>query len=255
LFSIEHLHALRSAETDKIVKFFHPGARILELGAGTGQQAKEIAGRGFDIVAIEIPNSNYAHARCFPILDYDGRHIPFERSSFDIVFSSNVLEHITDLHQINDEIRRVLRPDGYCVHVMPTHCWRFWTTLSAFPAALQYAASLRSQLLPRRAPDRRGLEDAAAAWLRLARHMAAPLFQCRHGERGNIISELWLFHPWWWRKVFRRDNFGIVHEEPMGLFYTGHVLFGSRLSLQRRAQLARAFGSACHVFKVRPLPC
>ena len=97
----------------------------------------------------KIPDSNYAQARVFPIIDYDGRHIPFDDASFDIVFSSNVMEHICDLHQTNREIQRVLRPDGYCVHVMPTHIWRFWTTLSAFPTAFQYAGALKSQLLPR----------------------------------------------------------------------------------------------------------
>ena len=90
----------------------------------------------------------------FPIIDYDGHHIPFDDNSFDIVFSSNVLEHICDLHQINREIQRVLRSDGYCVHVIPTHTWRFWTTLSAFPTAFQYAGALKSQLLPRKIPKR-----------------------------------------------------------------------------------------------------
>ena len=104
--------------------------------------------------AIEVPDSNYAQARVFPIIDYDGHHIPFDDDSFDIVFSSNVMEHICDLHQTNREIQRVLRSDGYCVHVIPTHSWRFWTTLSAFPTAFQYAGALKSQLLPRKIPKR-----------------------------------------------------------------------------------------------------
>ncbi|HEX5864708.1 MAG TPA: class I SAM-dependent methyltransferase [Casimicrobiaceae bacterium] len=254
MFSIEHLHALRSAEIEKIVSHFAPGSRILELGAGTGRQAHELQERGFDIVAVEMAESNYAQARCFPVIDYDGRRLPFEPRSFDIVFSSNVLEHVPDLALLNAEIRRVLRPDGYCVHVMPTHAWRFWTTLTAFPAALQYAATLRSQLLPGWRSGRRDGNDLSEAWLRLARHLAAPLFQRRHGERGNAVSELWLFHPGWWRTHFRKNGFEIVHDEPMGLFYTGHMLFGPRLSLVKRARLAPVVGSACHLFKIRPLP-
>jgi SAM-dependent methyltransferase len=251
VFSIEHLHALRTAELDKIVTFFRPGARVLEIGAGTGHQALDLFRRGIDITAIEIPDSNYAQARLFSIIDYDGSHIPFEDASFDIVFSSNVMEHIRDLHQTNREIQRVLRPDGYCVHVMPTHSWRFWTTLTAFPTAFQHVGALKSQLLPRGIPGRGKIRSFTSAGLQVARHLAAPFFQRRHGARGNIISELWLFHPSWWRRAFREDGFEVITDEPMGLFYTGHMTLGPGLSLARRERLAKVLGSACHLFKVQ----
>jgi len=37
MFSIDHLNMLRSAETDFLVSYLFKGARILEIGAGTGQ--------------------------------------------------------------------------------------------------------------------------------------------------------------------------------------------------------------------------
>ena len=253
MFSLEQLQVLRSAEIDKITTFFKSGARILELGAGTGQQARALAERGFEITAIEMPGSNYSHAREFPIVEYDGSNIPFADGSFDIAFSSNVMEHIPDLHQTNREIRRVLRADGYCIHVMPTHAWRFWTTLSTFPTALQYVGSLRSRMLPPlQRPNLKALKDLARTWLRVARHLAAPFLQRRHGERGNVISELWLFRPGWWRRAFREDGFEILHDEPMGLFYTGNMTFGIRWSIERRERLAKVLGSAYHLFKVAP---
>jgi ubiquinone/menaquinone biosynthesis C-methylase UbiE len=73
----------------------------------------------------------------FRITDFDGRNAPFHDASFDIVFSSNVLEHVPDLVHMHSEIQRVLTPNGYAVHVLPTHSWRLWTTLSAFPTAVQ----------------------------------------------------------------------------------------------------------------------
>ncbi len=273
MFSIEHLHTLRTAEIEKIVTFFRPGALVLEVGAGTGHQALDLSERGINITAIEIPDSNYAQARVFSIIDYDGHHIPFDDASFDIVFSSNVMEHICELHQTNREIQRVLRSNGYCVHVIPTHIWRFWTTLSAFPTAFQYAGALKSRLLPRGIPKRnvvhkklrllrliayalidvsREIRRLAGVWLQVARHLATPFFQRPHGARGNIISELWLFHPTWWRRAFREDGFELIRDEPMGLFYTGHMTFGSGLPLARREKLAKVLGSACHLYQMQP---
>jgi hypothetical protein len=157
-----------------------------------------------------------------------------------------VVGAIDDIRSLPAAARR-----GYCVHVMPTHSWRFWTTLSAFPTAFQYAATLKSQLLPLGIPERSNVRRSISAWLQVARHLAAPFFQRRHGGRGNIISELWLFHPSWWRRAFREDGFEVITDEPMGLFYTGHMTLGPGLSLARRERLAKVLGSACHLFKVQ----
>jgi SAM-dependent methyltransferase len=251
MFDIPHLNTLRKAEIDHISKFFTPRARILEIGAGTGEQAAELRRRGFDVTAIEIPVSNYAANRVFPILDYDGRHIPLPDASVDIVFSSNVLEHVPDLKQMHAEIARVLKPGGYCIHVLPTHTWRFWTTLSSYPDAILCLVVSAPKLVPRALPSGAELRRLASAWYACARYIGGRLFQRRHGERGNVLSELWLFHPNWWRKNFSENGFVIVQDEPMGLFYTGNMLFGRHLSLATRARLAHMLGSACHLFKLK----
>jgi SAM-dependent methyltransferase len=81
VFSLQQIDILRTAEIEKIAGFLTPGARVLEIGAGTGKQAEELQRRGFDVAAIEIPSSNYAANRIFPIIDYDGRTIPLTRAS------------------------------------------------------------------------------------------------------------------------------------------------------------------------------
>ena len=82
MFSLAQLEALRVAEIDKIASSFPAGARVLEIGGGTGTQALELHRRGFDVTAIEIPDSNYAANRVFPIKDYDGRTIPLPDSQY-----------------------------------------------------------------------------------------------------------------------------------------------------------------------------
>ena len=283
MFSIEHLHTLRTAEIDKIVTFFRPGARVLEIGAGTGHQALDLSKRGIDITAIEIPRFQLCASTCFfrHRLRWPPHPVRRRLLRYRLLVERDGTHSATCTRQ-TAKSERVLRPNGYCVHVMPTHIWRFWTTLSAFPTAFQYAGTLKSQLLPLRslagaclrlarpleAPFSqrcRGARDAgtlksqllplrslAGAWLRVARHLGAPFFQRRHGERGNIISELWLFHPNWWRRAFREDGFEIIRDEPMGLFYTGNMTFGSGLPLARREKLAKVLGSACHLYQMQP---
>jgi SAM-dependent methyltransferase len=250
MFSIEFLNEIRAAEIETIVRRFPPGARVLEIGAGTGQQALEIRRRGFDVEAIEIPSSNYKGDQLFPITSYDGTHIPFADASFDVVFSSNVLEHVRDLPALHAEIRRVMRPGAICVHVLPTHGWRFWTMLSAFPAGVQKAVAAvkgreRGGSLVTRA--RRALGLAATT----LRHLFAPFVQGRHGERGTIFGELWRFHPGVWRRHFGKSGFEVVHEQPMGLYYSGYLLFGAGWPIDRRARLSRRLGSAAELFELR----
>lgn len=241
MFSVEHLNTLRAYEIEQIIERLPRGARVLEIGAGTGRQALELERRGFDVEAVEMAGSNYAHDRLRRITDYDGRHLPFANRTFDVVFSSNVLEHVVDLPQMHREIRRVLRPGGSCIHVLPTHVWRTWTTLTLFAEALQCVQAQSPGPLMR---------WPAAAWWRAARMVGSAFKPKRHGERGNALSETIYFHPRWWRQNFRAHGFVVRREQPIGLFYTGHMILGARCSIETRQRLARILGSACQLYEL-----
>lgn len=195
MFSLDHLDTLRTAEIERALSLFPANARVLEIGAGTGKQARELQQHGFDVTAIEIPDSNYAANRVHPIIDYDGRHIPLPTAHFDVVFSSNVLEHVPDLKQMHAEIRRVLKPSGICIHVLPTHAWRFWTTLAAYPDAMLFLMSSAPDLLPKEALHRGEVNRLANKWYRTIRSFVGRCLPRRHGERGNTFSELGCFIP------------------------------------------------------------
>jgi hypothetical protein len=65
---------------------------------------------------------------------------------------------------------------------------------------------------------------------------------------------MWLFHPHWWRRNFRNNGFTVVHDDPMGLFYTGNMLLGAYLGFSQRRRLLAVLGSACHLFELIPKP-
>lgn len=236
MVSAEYVNWVRRAEVEVVAPLLRPGASVLEIGGGTGQQALDFSSLGFEVTSIDLPASTYSAARIFPIIEYDGRTIPFGDGSFDIVFSSNTLEHVRDLEPLHAEIRRVLKPDGYCVHVLPTANWRFWTMISGLPSGARQLVRSRS------AAD---LKRALGACIEA-------LLPARHGERGNALLELWLFRPAWWRRHFARNGFTVTVDRPVGFLYTGHELFGTSWPADLRRRLARVLGSSTHIFVLQP---
>lgn len=251
MFNLEFLHVIREFEYKKIVARFTPGIRILEIGGGTGYQAKLLTEDGYVVDSIDIPDSNYAGQLEFSVQPYDGRNIPFPNESFDVVFSSNVLEHVLDLPYLQAEIKRVLKPGGHCVHLMPTGAWRFWTNVAHYTELFQRLLGLAPRLIPK-GLSKHALADSMSV-LRLmagtAKHYA---IVPRHGETGNALSEIATFSSRHWRKHFSSQRFAIDEATPVGLFYTGHMVLGPRLSLGTRQKLAKWLGSACVIYVVRP---
>jgi SAM-dependent methyltransferase len=150
----------------------------------------------------------------WPVTDYDGRQIPFEDGTFDVVFSSNVLEHVPHVVEFQKEIHRVLKPDGVVVHVLPSSSWRVWTSMTHL---MKYWTLDRV-----------------------------------HGEHaGNSFSEVYYFSRRWWTRIFRETGWRIVSRGSNELFYTGNSVVASRLSMDTRRKLARVLGASCNVFVLR----
>lgn len=244
------LHAaLRESEVEGVCKIFPQGCRILELGGGDGQQARALANAGFEVTSIDVASRHSWVDPSFPVMNYDGRTIPFADSSFDGVFSSNVLEHIPDLRYSLSELRRVLRSGGVGVHILPTPVWRFWTTLAHYPWLLR-----RTFIKAARGPRISSVasEPSAAAAGRSRLHdlrQALLLGLAAHGEYPNALAELHYFRRVTWERTFKANGFDVEHSTT-GIFYTGQLLIPT-LPVAARRTLARVLGSACHVFITR----
>jgi ubiquinone/menaquinone biosynthesis C-methylase UbiE len=209
-----HLEAIRTRELETALNFLPPKGRVLEIGAGSGWQARLLSGRGYEVSAIDVPTSGYRENRVWEVVEYDGRIIPFADKTFDILFSSNVLEHIPHIDEFQQELRRVLKAEGVMVHVLPSTSWRFWTNLTHV---------LKSWNPPK-----------------------------AHGEQAsNALMELYYFRRAWWVESFRKAGWNVVSEASSGLFYTGSSIMDSRLSVKTRSKLSHLLGSACNIFVVR----
>ena len=89
---------------------------LLEIGAGTGQDAVFFAEDGLDVVAVDLSPEMVAHCRAKGLEAYerDFLHLGFEPASFDGVYAMNCLLHVpnADLPEVLRAVRDVLKPGG-----------------------------------------------------------------------------------------------------------------------------------------------
>lgn len=233
--------ALRSIELDLVSNFIPTDACILEVGAGAGWQAKMLAERGFKVEAIDIAESNYAASQVWPVRTYDGRNIPFPDESFDVVFTSSVLEHVLDLGNLFREFARVLKPQGIAIHVLPTPAWRLWTTITHYPSIARSVLHIKNR-------DTHALGSVSTKRQSVFHLMKKALIPSRHGETGNTVTELFHFSRHRWEQLFVQLGWTLQTYQACGIFYSGNSLLGSTLSPQLRKPLARLLGSATTIY-------
>jgi len=264
--SLDWLHHVRAFELRNTLRFVGVGLSsksILEIGSGTGFQLKILKQYGSLVVGIDLKSSPYQE-RVTQIILYDGQHMPFRASSFDIVISSNVLEHIKDISSFQSEIKRVLKKNGLCVHILPSHYWRFWSSLFHYPWICLFTIQIILKFLTRgsnrcsagKNKFTRGYRQATKmtpvskdiGFLKAFRTVIAPQ---RHGARGNFITELFYFCPLWWKRHFIENGWHVITVFGTGLFYWSHDLARFKLPISFREVLSKYLGSACYSFILR----
>jgi len=97
------------------------GARVLDVGCGTGQVVGRLADAGFDAHGVDVsePNLERARKRCRHCQLYDGRHLPFPDGHFTSVGALNVLEHVEHPEEFVAELVRVTELRGQVVLSSP----------------------------------------------------------------------------------------------------------------------------------------
>ena len=98
-----------------------PGARVLDVGCGTGANGPVLAARGGFTVGIDasrIPLGLGASSHGARVRG-DATALPFADASFDLVVALDVLEHLDDDAAGARELYRVLRPGAAAVIFVP----------------------------------------------------------------------------------------------------------------------------------------
>jgi SAM-dependent methyltransferase len=70
-------------------------------------------------VGVDMENPGHSHEQEEVDVFYDGKTLPFDSSTFDSVFASEVLEHVFEPDNALREIHRVMKPGGKILLTVP----------------------------------------------------------------------------------------------------------------------------------------
>jgi ubiquinone/menaquinone biosynthesis C-methylase UbiE len=115
------------------------GDRVLDLGCGDGALTgvlADAAGAGVgasggsgvsgSVIGVDVAEAALRRARArhpgltFALAPVDGA-LPFDDGSFEVVWASEVIEHVADTARWLSEVRRVLVPGGCLLLTTPSH--------------------------------------------------------------------------------------------------------------------------------------
>ncbi|MEV5508806.1 methyltransferase domain-containing protein [Streptomyces orinoci] len=146
------------------------GQRFLDVGAGTGDAARELADEsGAQVVACDLSRimcAEMKHIGLRKAAVADSHHLPFKGAAFDGAWADRVLQHVEDPDVALDEMLRVIRPGGRIVVCDPDTATQALNIedhrLAAKVLSLRQTAGIRHGTFARRVPGlltARGLLD------------------------------------------------------------------------------------------------
>lgn len=209
---IKHLHAFRKRELE--IAFSEIGRKFskgLELGAGDGYQSQLLSNHVDELIATDLnedrlPNMSNTSNIKFLVCDAEKVGTVFEESSFDLVFSSNLMEHLPDVNSCFNGIHKVLKDDGIVIHIMPSPSWRFFATCLHIPNKMVNIIE--------RVIFKKGTHLSKGNNLKTKTKQRSSLFRLLvpkpHGVSKNFITELWDFRKGRWQREFHLTGFEII---------------------------------------------
>jgi len=109
------------------------GLRVLDVGCGTGWFSARAAARGARVTSVDLGTRLLARTRercaTAPVAG-DACALPFASGAFDVVISSECIEHTLDPLRAVSEIHRVTRAGGLLLITVPNRIWHFAATFA-----------------------------------------------------------------------------------------------------------------------------
>jgi SAM-dependent methyltransferase len=224
--------------------------RVLELGAGDGVQTTALRKLFDEVVPLDVAPSGVVEG----LVVADAANLPFVDGYFDLVFSSNVLEHVEKLDDSLAEMKRVLAPGGIMIHSMPTGTWK---VIQFAGRPIASAVRIARKLLPgvsagagrARSGSHASVHVADTARRSVISRVIGLFIPTVHGVSGNHVSEFLRFRPRWWKRQF--DRAGLDCYRSSSLFLHSPYDLMSYRFLGLRELISRSGLASVDVFWLR----
>jgi 2-polyprenyl-6-hydroxyphenyl methylase/3-demethylubiquinone-9 3-methyltransferase len=131
LHMLARMNPARFAYFDRIVGHWQ-GLRVLDLGCGGGLTTTCLVQRGAIVVGVDLSYASLRVASCHarghghPKAVFacgQAESLPFADASFDVVWCTDVLEHLSDLPTAITQVARVLKPGGLFLYDTINRTW------------------------------------------------------------------------------------------------------------------------------------
>jgi ubiquinone/menaquinone biosynthesis C-methylase UbiE len=106
---------------------------VLDVGCGSGWFSREAERRGARVTSLDIALQLLHETRRKVVTDRvnaDACALPFADATFDLVISSECIEHTLDPRLALAEIHRVTKPGGRLLVTVPNQAWHFSATIA-----------------------------------------------------------------------------------------------------------------------------
>ena len=124
---------------------------VLENGCGVGMYVEKLTGLGARVVGLEYDFERTVEARVNSdrIINAAGEFIPLPSSTFDLILSHEVIEHVQDDRAAICEMIRVLKPGGRVVIFCPNRGYPYETHGVFWKGKYYFGNKLFVNYLPR----------------------------------------------------------------------------------------------------------
>ena len=210
--------------------------RVLELGAGDGVQTDALRRQFPEVISIDISPSSELQG----VIVADASNLPFIDGYFDLVFSSNVLEHVEQIDDSIVEMKRVLGANGIMIHSMPSSIWKMvqiaFRPLATLKKIAYKIVRQQPNIVERARPlDANQLTVGTKSTKRsILSKILGQFIPSIHGVSSNHFEELIHFRTSWWLSKFSKHELDCFRSSPLFLHSPYDILPYRFLKLRDR---------------------
>ncbi len=226
---------------------------VFEFGAGAGYQSAALRTLG-RTVASDV----YVHPRGqfppgVPFVVCNVEQLPFHDRSFDLIFSNQVMEYVTDYAKCFHELSRVGRSDCLYAFAVPTPVWLvlslptiYWQKLESLLVRAKGKTEAADLCRDNSRPDSL-IAIEKVRWKRLL----SKFLPHAHGRYRRYLEAMRQWRASVWRTIFREYGFEIVWEEGVLCYAPSRWPIIPTNRILARAGIA---SSRLFILRKRPIP-